>query len=307
MHQLCQLPLTEHRIRNIQAPILPLHRLVHPRRVAHPIVRLPRERKLDRAQRVRNVFDRVREAVRKVIRRVDDPVCTGAHVRRRLDDAVRDGVPQVRVAALHVHLEAERRLAGLKLAEAHVLKQAKALLDGAVAVRRLGALAARVAAARSVHLLGGLVAHIRLVALDHVDGNVVQLLEIVRRRGHLVRLEAEPVDALENARKVRLVLGFGVGVVKAEVAVAVVDFGVAKVKVHGLGVANVEEAVRLGGEAGLDKAAGGLEVSGHEGGVDLGVLAGLVELEDFAFKDARLGSGARRSGIWEKSAKRRSA
>lgn len=91
--------------------------------VAHPKVRLAGERELGRAQRMRDVFDRVGEAVRKVIGGVDEPLVACSHVWL-VEHTVCDDVPHVRVARLHVHLHAERGFTRLVRALAHLFKLA---------------------------------------------------------------------------------------------------------------------------------------------------------------------------------------
>lgn len=71
-------------------------------------------------------------------------------------------------------------------------------------------------------------------ALDEVDGEVEELLEVVARVGDLVRLIAKPADSLKDFVEVDLLLGLGVRVVEAEVAVASMILGVAKVDGDGL-------------------------------------------------------------------------
>ena len=168
----------------------------------------------------------------------------------------------------------------------HVLEQFEAALDGGIAVpsrqdvrarnRRLdvGVLPGGAAhgppprqVALDLHLGLGHVAHVGQAAVDELEGILVQLLEVVAGvRGpfglppHPLHVAAEGVDVLE-------LLGGGVGIVVAEDGPAVL-LGNSElferqreVHVHRLGVADVKEAVGLGGEAGA-----------NDRTVDLGVL-----------------------------------
>ena len=65
----------------------------------------------------------------------------------------------------------------------------------------------------------------------------------------LAPVPAEPADVLQDAVDELLLLLGRVGVVEAHVAAAAVLLGQPEVEAHGLGVADVEVAVGLGGEA----------------------------------------------------------
>jgi len=73
------------------------------------------------------------------------------------------------------------------------------------------------------------VARVGKALLDEEDGEVVQLGKVVARVRDLVRLVAEPAHVLEDLVEVDLLLGLGVGVVVAQVAVALVVLGEPKV------------------------------------------------------------------------------
>ena len=124
--------------------------------------------------------------------------------------------------------------------------------DGPVPV---GALLARLGqgAAVGADLLGGEVVHIGLSLPDQLLGPLVELLEVV---GGIVEVlapvEAEPADALLDRFDVlHLFLG-RIGVVEAEVAAAAEIAGQAEVEADGLGMADVQIAVRLRRKAGDD-------------------------------------------------------
>ena len=87
-------------------------------------------------------------------------------------------------------------------------------------------------------------------------GPFVDLLEIVRSVYRLgVGAESEPGDILADRFGVVGVLGVGVGVIESQQADAVILRGHGVVEADGFGVAYVQEAVRLGREAGLHSAA----------------------------------------------------
>ena len=132
-------------------------------------------------------------------------------------------------------------------------KKVEAFLGGAVAVRAGGAGGGR-RALLGGYLLGGLLVHVGQAALNEVDGQVEQLLEVVGRVIDFLPLEAEPADVFHDGIDVFHVFLHGIGVIEAEVARAAVPLGDAEVDADGLGVADVQVAVGLGRETGLHAA-----------------------------------------------------
>ena len=93
---------------------------------------------------------------------------------------------------------------------------------------------------------------VRRALLDEVDAVVVELLEIVRGVAQLAPLEAQPADVALDGLDVAGFFGLRVGVVEAQVAGAPVLGGNPEVEADGLGVADVQQAVGFGREAGGD-------------------------------------------------------
>ena len=105
-------------------------------------------------------------------------------------------------------------------------------------------------AAILAHLLRRQVIHIGQALLDQLDCILVQLLEIIRCPAHLaVPLEAQPAHILLDRLRIFLAFLFRVGVVEAQVAFAVVILRQAEIQADGLGMADMQIAVRLGREA----------------------------------------------------------
>ena len=195
----------------IESTVLPLHGAVEIERIAEPVVGGAARLELLGAKRVRDVLDGVVEAVGEVVRRVDAPLVAGARMMRVLD-AIGD---RILLAVLHGVLHAQRDLALVVLAPPHVVEQAQRLVNRSVAPRRRRRIVA-------LDLVGLLVAHVRLAALDQLDGQLVQAVELVGRVRDLVGLVAEPVDHLDDALEVLLLLLLRIRVVEAQVAVAIV-------------------------------------------------------------------------------------
>ena len=133
--------------------------------------------KLQRADGVRDVLDRIRLAVREVVHRIDAPLVAGA-MMLGVQNAVHHRVAQVEVGRGHVDFRPQGARAVGKLAGPHALEQIEILFHRAVAIRAFFAgLGQR--AAIFAHLLGGEVADVRLAVLDQLDGPFIQLPEIV--------------------------------------------------------------------------------------------------------------------------------
>ena len=85
--------------------------------------------------------------------------------------------------------------------------------------------------------------------LDHPDGKVPQLLEIVGSIVDIAPLEAEPLYVLQDVLYVFVVLLAGVCIVKTKVADTVIFLCHTKVHADSFGVSDMQISVRLRGEA----------------------------------------------------------
>ena len=171
---------------------------------------------LQRAERVGHAFEEVALPVGEVIHRVGFPLRARAVVRM-LHDAVDDGVAEVHVRVGHVNLGAEHHGAFFNLARVHLPEKLQVLLDGAVAV---GAFRARLGGRAFLggNLFGSLLVHVGFAFLDEADGEVPQLLEVVRSIVFVPPLVSQPADVFLDGLDVFHVLLRRVGVVEAQVA-----------------------------------------------------------------------------------------
>src|SRR6201990_1435850 len=103
--------------------------------VENPVVQRPVVFEFERAQRMRDVLERIRNAVRVVVHRIHAPGVAGAVVMREAD-AVQHRVAHIEVRRRHVDLRAQHVLAFLELAGLHAAEQVEVLFDGALAIRR---------------------------------------------------------------------------------------------------------------------------------------------------------------------------
>ena len=212
-----------------------------------PVVQRLVDLELERADRVRDAFQGVALSMREVIHRVDAPRISGA-VMVRAHDAVQHRVTQVRIRRRHVDLGAQRLGAISKLARAHASEQVEVLLHAARAVRAFLARTVQPAAVLG-DLIDAQVADIRLAMLDEVLAVLVQLLEEVAGVVQRIPLKAQPTHIGLDRVDVLLLLLRRIGVVKAQVALAVVVLGQAEVDADRLGMPDVQVAVRLGWKA----------------------------------------------------------
>ena len=191
---------------------------------------------------MRDALERVADGMGEIVHRVDAPFVAGA-MMRLIGDAVDRGVAHVHVGRGHVDLRTENITALGELAGAHIAEKLQAFLCGTVAP---GAVFARLGEGAAVfgHLFGRQLVYIGQAALDQRFGVLIDLLIIVGRVIQpAVPFEAHPADVFLDAVDVFGVFLGGVGVVKAQVAQAVVPLCGHKVDVQRFGMADVQVSV----------------------------------------------------------------
>ncbi len=130
-------------------------------------------------------------------------------------------------------------------------KQVEILLDAAVAVRAVLAGLGE-GAAMLANLFGGEIIHVGLAGLDELDRPLEELVEVVGGVAEAIPLKAEPAHILLDGVHVLLLFLLGIGVVEAQVGQAAELVGQAEVEADGLGVTDVQVAVRLRRKARLN-------------------------------------------------------
>ena len=167
---------------------------------------------------------------------------------RRVADPVEQRVAQLHVPRRHVDLRAQDVGPVGELPRLHAGEEVEVLLYRTVPVRAVDA-RLRDRPAAPPDLLVALAVHVRLPVPDQADRQGVQLFVIIRGEEELLfPVEPEPAHVAPDRFDVFHVLGFGVRVVEPHVAVAAELHGDAEVDADRFGVADVQEAVRLGGE-----------------------------------------------------------
>ena len=128
-HELGQHALGQHRVGDVEPRELVLPR---PRRhrqvVEEPVVERPMILEFERADRMRDVLDRVRLAVREVVARIDSPRVAGARMAG-MQNAVEHRIAQIDVAGRHVDLGAQHPRAVREFAGPHAAEQVEIFLD----------------------------------------------------------------------------------------------------------------------------------------------------------------------------------
>ena len=223
--------------------------------LVEPVVQRAMVLELERADRVRDVLDRVRHAVRPVVGRVEAPRVAGAVVVR-VPDPVHGRVAQVDVGRVHVDLRAQDMRAVRVLAGLHLAQQLQVLFDAAIAERAVAA-ALGEGAARGAHFFCALAIDIRKAARHQVLGERVELVEVVGGEELVagavgVPRKPEPVHGIDDRVDVLLLFLGRVGVVEAQVAHAAEVAREAEVEADALGVAVVQVAVGFRREARAD-------------------------------------------------------
>ncbi len=252
LHQLAQLPLGHDGVVDAQPGEFDLPGLVvgDGHVLGHPVVQGAVGLKLQGAEGVGDALQGVLDGVGEVVHGVDAPLVPLAVVVGVVDP-VDHRVPHIEVAGGQVDLGPEGVPSVLKFPVLHPFKEVQGLLHRPVPPGGGGGHAD--GAPVLLELLRGQLAHVGQPLFDQLHRVLVHLGEVVGGIEKAVPpVEAQPVDVLLDGLHVLHVLLGGVGVVHAEIAQAAVFLGGAEVDGQGLAVADVEIAVGLGGEPGVD-------------------------------------------------------
>ena len=168
-------------------------------------------------------------------------------------DAVDGRVTHIHVGACQIDLGTQGLFALLELTGTHPAEQVEVFFRAAVAPRRGTGGLAGIGAAVLAHLLAGQVIHIGLALGDELLGVLVALIKVIAAvEDAAVGVGTQPVQVLDDAVDVFLAFAGGVGVVQTQVEFTAVLVGNGPVDINGLGAADVQIAVGLRREAGVD-------------------------------------------------------
>ena len=254
-HQLAQVALAHDGVGHVQAGKLALLGEGGAEDVFNdPVVQRAMVLELQAAHAVGDALDGVLNGMGEVVHRVDAPL-VALTVMLGVLDAVDGRVTHVHVGAGQIDLGTQGLFAFLELTGAHPAEQVEVLFRGAVAPRRRAGRLAGVGTTVLAHLLAGQVVHIGLALFNELFGVLVALVKVIAAvEDAAIGVGTQPVQVLDDAVDVLLALAGGVGVVQTQVELAAVLVGNRPVDVDGLGAADVQVAVRLGREAGMDLA-----------------------------------------------------
>ena len=244
LHQLQQFAFAHHGIGQIQPGKFDLLGMIDAQLVKEPVVQRPMILKFQRADRMRDAFDRILKAVRPVVHRVNAPRVAGA-VMLGMQNAIHHRVAHIQIRMRHIDLCLERSRPVGEFPCLHPRKQVKIFFDAAIAIRAVLARRSQRAAILP-GLLGRQVAHIRLALLDQLNRPLIHLLEIIRcEKQTVVPVPPQPADIIHDRIDVFLLFLGRIGIVKPQIAVAAEFCRDAEIQADALGVADVQVAVRL--------------------------------------------------------------
>ena len=216
----------------------------------HPVVQGAVNLIFQRAEGMGDFLHGVADGMGEIIHGVDAPLVPGAPVFLVLD-AVHGRIPHDEVGGGHVDLHTQGFASFREFAGPHASEQVQAFLRRTVPP---GAVFARFRQRPAVgaHLLSGQLVHIGQSAPNPVLGDFIAFIIIVGGVKKPARpVKAQPVNILFNVEDVFHILLGGVGVVKAQVALAAEFFRRQEVHDQRLAVTDVHITVGLGREAGV--------------------------------------------------------
>ncbi len=165
----------------------------------------------------------------------------------RMADANQQRIAHDHVDVRQIDLRAQHMRAVGEFAGAHATQQVEIFRDRAIAIRARRA-GRRHRATSRADLLFVLRIDVRLALQHQRFGDLVQLLEIVRRVEEVVPLEAQPLHVTLNRFHVTHVFRGRIRVVEAQVTGAAELPSDAEVQADRLRMTHVQKAVRLGRE-----------------------------------------------------------
>ena len=246
------MPLGQDRVADVQPSELVLAGARRDGKVVdQPVIQRPVILKLQGADRMGDVFDRIGLAVGKIVGRVNAPSIAGAGMMR-MQDAIQHRVAQVHVARRHSDLGAQDAGAVGELPGAHAAEHVEVFIDRAIAERAVLAGFGQ-GAALGAHRLWGGVVHIGFPCADQMFGPGVKLLKVIRRVVKvLAPIEAQPADVTLDGIDEKLFFLHRVGVVEAQMAGTAKFAGNAEIQADRLGMTNVQVTIRFWRETGDD-------------------------------------------------------
>ena len=183
LHQLLQLALAGNGVGHVQARKLdlpgqrPLKESAFGHPLQDPVIKRPMVLEFERAQRVGDVLERVRQRMRIVVHWIDRPGVACAMVMG-MANPIQDRVAQIDIRRAHVDAGTQHMRALGLAAGAHLAQKREALCGGSIAKSRVGTRFGQ-GAAMFADLIGALRVDIGMTRLHQVLGKAIKMLEVV--------------------------------------------------------------------------------------------------------------------------------
>ncbi len=190
---------------------------------------------------MRDTLECVFKRMRKVIHRIYAPLVARAVVSSS-QHSVYDGIAHVDIGTCHIDLRAQHLGAVGILALFHLFKKSEILFNASISPRTFFARLGQ-RASRSLYLLCRIVADVCQSLFDKQHSAVIHSVKIVRRIQLFVPLKAQPLDILFDRVDVLDVLFAGIGVVIAQITLAVVFFFHTEIYAKRFGVTDMQISV----------------------------------------------------------------
>ena len=210
----------------------------------HPVVERPMILEFQRAQGVSNTLHGIGNRVGEVIHRVDAPLVTGL-VMVCVADTVKNRIPQVDIGRGHINLGPQHQLTVLVFAITHITEQLETFFYRAIPIRAVPARSLQ-GTTELRHLVCCQRTDIGLALCNQLFGEVIDGIEVIRGVTDVTAPGvAQPLYILLDGINVLLGFLLGVGIIKTQVALTTKSLGNTKVQANGLGMPNVQVAIRL--------------------------------------------------------------
>lgn len=229
---------------HIETGVLPFCRSVNIQFFECPVVELSANFKLERAEGVSDTFKTITDGMGVVVKGVDAPLVS--HMGMVMEsDSVNNWISHCGVWVLGVDPCPQRVGTFFIQSHAHLVEQSEVVLNRSVSILRGESFSSLFP-----HFLCRLGADEGIALFDELNCKLVELFEVIGGVGHLPRFVAHPLDVFFNVFNELLVFFGGVGIVKSQIALSVIDFGLHEVESHRLAMAYVEVSVGFGREPG---------------------------------------------------------
>ena len=169
----------------------------------------------------------------------------------RVHDSIQNWISQVEIGGSHIYFGSQRFGPVRKFPVFHASKEIEVVVDGAVTKWTVST---RLGQRPSIlsHLVGIEIAHERSPLPDQLTCPCMQLAKIVGRIKELVPLKTEPVYVGLDRVDVFLALFGWIRIIETQVAMPAEGFGKAEIEANALGVPDVQIAIRLRWEPGIN-------------------------------------------------------